>query len=335
MARGDPEGVCESVREVIAVGFDRMTPPEFMRRVADWFETPEMVTDPEFARLADLFVGGGLPALSAADRNVAWLQYRLCLRDAPTRELYDELITFTQSALADDVVKEFFFVHKQPGMRVRFQIEIAARRALDAAARDWLTALRDGCLIADWQAGVYEPESYLFGGATSMRSVHRIFTADSMAWLRFHASTVPLGPAWAMSLLMVRGLFDALGIGDWEDVDVWNQVRDWGCRRLPPGTDAVEPAQRALRRAWCEPARLPALLHPWARELVDHYRNVLETECSRWWADYFMAVGADVGPRAAAALIVMFHWNRARLSTTWQAVVTEALARHPAVGDET
>ncbi|MFD0392182.1 lantibiotic dehydratase C-terminal domain-containing protein [Streptomyces nogalater] len=37
-------------------------------------------------------------------------------------------------------------------------------------------------------AGVYEPETYLFGGPLSMPWVHELFTADSRAWLDVHTA---------------------------------------------------------------------------------------------------------------------------------------------------
>lgn len=313
--------------ETVAVGRDRLSVPEFLRRAAIHLEHAGTLSQDEFARLLDAFLGGGLPALRAATRDVAWVQYDVLLPSPDRAGLYCALADAGREVLATGIADEFFFVHKPPGLRVRFQTVAAGRTELDAVVRGRLKGWHSGGLVTGWHPAVYEPESHLFGGPVSMRSVHRIFTADSLAWLGFHAAAQPVGPAWAMSLLMVRALLDALGVVGWEDLNVWERLRTHAGRRLTPDARAsTGPVADAIRRSWAAPKRLWSLLNYSARTLVSDYRRVVTDECQRWLTDYFTSPGAYVGPREAAAFVIVFHWNRAGLPATRQAVITEALA---------
>jgi thiopeptide-type bacteriocin biosynthesis protein len=181
---------------------------------------------------------------------------------------------------------------------------------------------------------VYEPETYLFGGPASMRSVHRVFTADSLAWLDYHRPRLaaghgraqPPGPAWAMSLLLVQTLFATLQIVGWEDLGVWERVRRY--RPLAPAAAADPRLTRlaaALRAVWPSRTALAAKLSPEAVELAEDYRHIVRTEGERWFRDYFESGSAAMGPRAVASYMILFHWNRANLPAWRQALIAEAL----------
>lgn len=231
--------------------------------------------------------------------------------------MYAELETLARQALAEGTASDFFFMHKAPGLRIRFQGSVG----LETVLSGW----QDKGLIEQWRHGVYEPESYLFGGDASMRSVHRVFTADSLAWLGYHRLTAP-GPAWAMSLLMVQSLLSTLKVVGWEDFDVWDRLRRRG--RALPGT-AADPRIRtlgtALRAAWPSRDRLAAKLSPEAVALAEEYHAQVLDEGPRWLEEYFESGHAVIGPREVAAFVIIFHWNRARLSGARQALITEAL----------
>lgn len=239
-----------------------------------------------------------------------WQQFGLTPNPERRGELYPALEPVARQADA------FFFMHKPPGMRVRFQ---------GPDVREHLDAWRDEGLLADWRHGVYEPESHLFGGPASMRSVHRVFTADSLAWLGYHAAERP-GPAWAMSLLLLRSLLSALRIVDWEDLDVWDRVHTH--RPLAPAA-AKDPRFHRLadelRTAWSSPAVLAAKLSPSATDLAEEYGKAVAEEGPRWFDEYFESGSALLGPRAVASYVILFHWNRAGLPSRHQALLAGAL----------
>ncbi|MFE0172153.1 thiopeptide-type bacteriocin biosynthesis protein [Streptomyces sp. NPDC059002] len=277
----------------------------------------------------------------------AWLHFGVAPARGRHRVLYAELHDLTRELLADGRAEEFFFLHKHPGLRVRWQTTRPQRAAVDGLLRQRLVTWRQEGLIDEWHAGVYEPEEYLFGGPVSMRSVHRVFTADSLAWLGFHGEPhgSPAGregagvrPAWAMSLLMVRALLDALEIVGWEDLDVWDRLRRQTGRRYAAGLRAAGAAgplaqvariEAALRAAWADQETLAAALPAGAERRVEEYRAAVARAGERWLRTYFTAGNALIGPREAAAFVIVFHWNRAGLSVLRQTLIAEALTARP------
>jgi lantibiotic biosynthesis dehydratase-like protein len=157
---------------------------------------------PEYRALRREFVAAGLAALDrsrAADtRRTRWVRVGVTPAAGADARLYGRLEEVACELLGTGAAADFFFVHKAPGLRIRFALHGDAataarlRELVYARAEEWL---RDG-LVAHTEAGVYEPEEHLFGGPVSMRSVHRLFTVDSLAWLGFHASDEKSLPAW-------------------------------------------------------------------------------------------------------------------------------------------
>ncbi|MEV5981808.1 thiopeptide-type bacteriocin biosynthesis protein [Streptomyces sp. NPDC052114] len=278
-----------------------------------------------------------------------WLHFGVAPARDRRPEFSAELHDTASELLADGRAEEFFFLHKHPGMRVRFQAP-AHRAEVDAVLRQRLTYWQQEGLVDDWHAGVYEPEEFLFGGPVSMRSVHRVFTADSLAWLGFHATSGdgPAGregagarPAWAMSLLMVRALLDALEIVGWEDLDVWDRLRRQTGRRFadhPRTADAeglpadVGRIEAALRAGWTDQRALAARLPEGAVRRAEEFRAAVAEAGERWRRTYFTSGNALIGPREAAAFVIVFHWNRAGLSVLRQTLIAEALTARPGGG---
>ncbi|QEU96569.1 thiopeptide-type bacteriocin biosynthesis protein [Streptomyces kanamyceticus] len=277
----------------------------------------------------------------------AWLHFGVAPARRGQRELYAELHDLSRELLADGRAQEFFFLHKHPGLRVRWQTARPHRPDVEGLLRQRLVAWQQEGLIEAWHAGVYEPEEYLFGGPVSMRSVHRVFTADSLAWLGFHSEPHdgPAGrkdagvrPAWAMSLLMVRALLDALEVLGWEDLDVWDRLRRQTGRRYAADLRAAGTAgpaaqvgriEAALRAAWADLESLAAALPEAVRRHAEEFRVSVALAGERWLRSYFTAGDALIGPREAAAFAIVFHWNRAGLSVLRQALIAEALTARP------
>ncbi|HVQ96029.1 MAG TPA: thiopeptide-type bacteriocin biosynthesis protein [Mycobacteriales bacterium] len=280
------------------------------------------------------------PAPSAPAPRAAvdadWLQYDIEVQH-PGPELYASLGGALRELLADGTVLDAFFVHKEPGLRLRVRATAAARTNVAINCRRLLTAVNLAGLADGWASAVYEPEQRLFGGPVSMRSVHRIFTADSLAWLGFHAlprqagaTSMSTASIWAMSLLMVRSLLDALHIVGWEDVDVFDRIGRDGSQELVDA-DAADEAQvrhlgHALLAGWDKPEQLRSVLPAGAEALLAEYDRAVRAEAGRWRADYFTAPGARVSPRQAVARAVLLHWNRARLPAHHQALIVDLLA---------
>lgn len=262
-------------------------------------------------------------------RTGRWAEYRLTLVASQEQSrLYRALASCARGELAARA-DEFFFMHKNPGLRIRFRArEPQAYPAkvfgtVEAQLDEWVRQR----LISEWARAVYEPEQHLFGGPLSMRSVHRIFTIDSLTWLDFWANYTPGRPVWAFSLHMIEQLFESLGVVGWEDRDVWDRIRRNGMRSFhgdfPKGWEQLS---RKIRQVWTEPGRLDAVVSSWGQDLSASFRSALPGECKAWVDTYFSTPQAYVGPREAAAYLIIYHWNRSRLDFSWQCAITEALA---------
>ncbi len=284
----------------------------------------------------EAFIAGGAAAVRAATADEVWLQFGLVIPRRPETSrtaLYQAAGGTLRTLTTGELVHDAFFVHKPPGIRLRLRTELACRQTVEAELNRTLHEWTELGLITGWRPAVYEPERALFGGPVSMRSVHRVFTADSIAWLGFHGATEPPGPAWAMSLLMIRELFAALAIVGWEDRDVWDRLRRQAGRAVTVSVrenGVMERLADVLNRHWHMPDATRELLSPAARDLLDEYATAVHAEAPRWLSEYFTAPGATLGPRETAAHVIIFHWNRAKLPAHRQALFTEALAR-PAI----
>ncbi|QGV82077.1 thiopeptide-type bacteriocin biosynthesis protein [Streptomyces ficellus] len=285
-----------------------------------------------YAEARRTFLAAGLRALRDDVPETGWVQLGLAPWPDAWPALYRRLADTAHELTGCGWAGDFFFMHKPPGLRVRFH---ATRPAGVAALRAELLRRfdrRDGAWTSPAE-GVYEPETYLFGGVTAMPLVHALFTADSLAWLDHHAARGKPGappPAdWRVSLTLLRAALDGLGIVGWEHRGVWQVVRDDTGRRMVAGLrDApVRRAADGIRAYWdmtCE-EQLDTLPAPWRDGLRDH-QDAVRRAAERWRTGYFETGDATVGPRRAAAHYAVFHWNRGRFPLARQCLLTEALA---------
>jgi thiopeptide-type bacteriocin biosynthesis protein len=283
-----------------------------------------------------------LPIVAALDREVAegaqaWLQYDVAIAPGGRAECYRRLAVLARTMVTAGPAADFFYMHKAPGLRLRFRVP-ERRTTADTTVRDALREWAAAGAVSRWSPAVYEPETLLFGGPASMAVVHRLFTADSLAWLAYLAGggedTAALGSAWAFSFLLLRPLFQAAGVTDIEDLDVWDRLRWQTGRRFPVGGPTVPDGLRELaadlRFAWTHPADSPAATSTLLRPVLDEYGETVRTAGRDWLAGYFHTDAALIGPRAALAYVVIFHWNRGALPFRRQQQITEAMALHPA-----
>jgi thiopeptide-type bacteriocin biosynthesis protein len=286
----------------------------------------------------DAFIRGGLDAL-AARRSLAghpWLQIgiRPHTNPATRADLCRQLASLARNVLSNSLADDFFFMNKPPGMRLRFQAAARTDAArLAAVVGTEIMRWRAEGLIDHVEHGVYEPESQLFGGPRSMSFVHALFTVDSLMWLDYHACRADEGdaisPAWLVSLAALQAVFAGLEIVGWEDIGVWESVREVAGRRLRQDKTSLPlfpEVSSELRDAWSRRDALAGELRPAVRAIVAEYDSALLEGAARWRSGYFCRPGASLGARAAAAFFVIFHWNRGGLSSSEQALLAESLS---------
>ncbi|MET9450428.1 thiopeptide-type bacteriocin biosynthesis protein [Streptomyces cinerochromogenes] len=294
---------------------------------------PVAAQDAGYPAARRTFLAAGLHALRAHTPDAGWVQLNLAGAATGRGPLpYGNLAATARELLDSGQAREFFFMHKPPGLRVRF---LAAQPSRAGELRDTLLRrLGPGPAEGTWAppvAGVYEPETYLFGGARSMPWVHALFTTDSLAWLDIHthAAGAPAPPSWRVSLALLHAVFDGLDIVGWEHRGVWQAVREETGRRLPGGLGEPDLRRAAAGiRGWWElspGARLEALPRCW-RDVVGEHVQAVGRAAEHWRTRYFASGEATIGARRAAAHYAVFHWNRGALSTARQCLLTEALA---------
>ncbi|MFB6815054.1 thiopeptide-type bacteriocin biosynthesis protein [Streptomyces sp. NPDC056347] len=266
--------------------------------------------------------------------EASWVQVNLTPRPTAWPRLYAWLAGTAHDLLGADTARAFFFMHKPPGLRVRFQAygaggTVPLRAELGARVREF-----DG-LAGPPVCAVYEPEAYLFGGPGSMPWVHELFTADSLAWLDHHTRRPGETAAdWRLSLFLLRDMFDGLRIVGWEHRGVWDAVRTDTGRGISGGLRdaALRRAAEGIRVHWRQPrARMLAALPEEWRAGADGHGDAVRRAADHWRTGYFESGDAVRGPRRAAAHAVIFHWNRGRFSYARQSLITEALADDGAV----
>jgi thiopeptide-type bacteriocin biosynthesis protein len=270
------------------------------------------------------FVTAGLAALAHGEHNGRWLQFALTLRDGQLPAFHASLAGLADRLVREGDVTNFFFMRKPPGFRLRFE---TAPERQDALAGDIEAELAAWPALSRVARGRYEPEEHLFGGPTSMRYVHCLFTADSLAWLAYFGLAEPC-PAWMFSLVMTRQVLNGLNIAGWEDLNVWERIRRQAHRVIPAGfeADKVSSVTETMRALWASPELLHETLGRPAAALADAHGPGLREVAGQWEAGCFATGESLIGPREAAAFATIFHWNRGRLSAVTQSLVAAALA---------
>ncbi|GIJ55344.1 thiopeptide-type bacteriocin biosynthesis protein [Virgisporangium aurantiacum] len=235
---------------------------------------------------------------------MTWLRYDIDA--APVHPSLYASLARTARMTAGDV----FFVHTPLGVRLRCRAD--RPDTADAAWQATLSEARGrGWLIA-WRPAPHEPEG--FGGPDAMAAAHRVFTADSLAWLEFLARAarpVPTVARWAASLLMIRSLVDGLDLAPWETDDVWDRIGR-KTRHATPADPAVRHLIHALRAGWDEPDILRDRLDAHQNGLVAAYDVAVRPAAAAWRATATPAL------RHGVALAVLFHWNRAAMPVAHQ-----------------
>jgi thiopeptide-type bacteriocin biosynthesis protein len=298
----------------------------------------------ETARLADplspplryrrnSFLNAGLAELAFAPSDSRWIQMGARPADIRNKkEVYRLVLDQVRELLDQNRISNFFFLHKPPGLRLRFETRSTNLRSLRLNLWATFGEWQERELIADLTPAVYEPESYLFGGTRSMRFVHDLFTVDSLTWLDFHITNTALQPgaAWAMSLIMLRQIFGHLGITGWEVLDVWERIRDKTGRSLPAevrDSESFETCSQQIQAAWENGEAFRDQLPAELNDRLNTFNSATSLLLSRWLSEYFQTSHATIGPREAAAFFTIFHWNRAGIPLARQALLTEALLR--------
>jgi thiopeptide-type bacteriocin biosynthesis protein len=327
---------CQAARggdSVYVIGGQAFSEPELMNRLiarqdreaGGWDES---VLGSRVLRKA--FLRAGCDAVETALRRDGWVQVSVDLDRTPGPDLYAAIAAGTEELATAAGFRNMFFMHKPPGLRLRYQGAVSDEPRLRTELHRLLETWQDRGLIPGWSFEIYEPETLLFGGGEAMEHVHGLFSCDSRFWLGHHAAGKGETEALMLSLVLLRALFSGLGIVDWEDLGVWDCVRARTGRRFPDGVDAAAPDLAEMSRLivglWNDPLRVVQLLSEEGAAELDRTAEDLAARASAWKTDVLDKGASSLGPRASAALATIFLFNRAGVSLEKQILATEALA---------
>lgn len=286
--------------------------------------------------LLDVFLRGGAEAVRVETGRSRWLQISVAVRDSRVfdRKVMASLHGFATAALDDGSISNFFFMHKPPGLRIRFETD--DRTMIRESAAPFLNALARLPAVSGVSESHYEPETQLFGGHCAMDHVHRLFTIDALMWSAIHAQrrTLDTFERWQLSFVWLRTLFEALGITGWEDLGVWAYLVTCAGRALPGRAPDPELAAQ-ICAAWDIGTETAASALAARPDLARHLPilGVLAVAADQWRRGCFDVARSSIGPRQAAAYVTIFHWNRAGLPAFQQNLIATTLACRRAMSD--
>lgn len=275
------------------------------------------------------FINAGRIALEALTESEGWTQINISLPAGPSPRLYSQISSLFETALAGGTAINAFFVHKPPGMRVRVQ---AAGKDCSTLAETLQAAgerFRQQNLVTDFWPEIYEPETALFGGAVSMGFVHKLFTIDTRFWLAQHARGASAMENMVAAMLLFRSFLASFGIVDWEDLGVWEKVRDRTGRAIGNGEATlriISTVGTQIVHLWNTPSDATASLSAATREAMEQAIRGIGEVGAAWRNTSFHVAAPGLSHRAAAALYAIFLFNRAGLSIERQMILAETLA---------
>lgn len=290
--------------------------------------SPESLSTLSQARAA--FIAAGAERLKRDFSLQQWLQINLELHRgiAPDTLLNHHFARTIEHWIDAGDLTHFFFVSKAPGLRLRFCGPPLAKRLRSDVCR-LLDASQRRHHVAGYSFGLYDSETYQFGGERGIELFHEFSTFDSLATIRLGLLRQDRARAQvpSLSLLMISGLLRAVTTDSWELWDIWRSMRLTG-RHFEPTASQEIPAKQlfrdnldALRDLAFEPQVVIQELPTRAQVLVQRYfersqalgQKLREAE-----------QGGDLlfGLRKILPFYIVFHWNRARLPLQTQRVLT-------------
>jgi thiopeptide-type bacteriocin biosynthesis protein len=284
----------------------------------------------ELAALRTSFIAGGAERIQTLGGSERWCQVNVSLDGLGLQ--WWLLMSGTLEAFVNDLrsagaISEFHFVHKPPGLRLRFRtVEAAALATLDARLRE-LQARRE---ISAWSRTLYDAEVYQFGGTAGLDVVHRFFTIETAAVMAYRRLSLQQRVAFdeiETSLLLLDALHRQATDDEYEVWDVWCKMELAGRQPQLPAEERAPAASRARTAArpildlLRDPALAQARMTPEERAIHDRYCQSLPPVTNQLRA--VASAGALCCPlREILPFVTIFHWNRMRFTIEQQRAIS-------------
>jgi protein-L-isoaspartate(D-aspartate) O-methyltransferase len=248
--------------------------------------------------------------------NADWHQYHIEFTDRATASYITahQLAPALNQAQRADQLKNWWYIRKPPGLRLRYQTTDPHALVVDTLLSD----LAASGHVTSWTRGIYEPETVAFGGPAAMDIAHILFHHDSHNLLAHAAQTdlIPVLGQRETTVLLFSTMLRAAGLDWFEQGDVWAKVA------------ALRPAAHSHR---ITAERAEELGQAVRRLMTVNARSVSDLLAESWLA-VFETAGQQLaaldrhgqmnrGLRAVLAHHFIFHANRAGLPGADQATL--------------
>ena len=292
--------------------------------------------DQELTLLTDLrerFICAGAAHLESVQNPQRWLQVGVRFKSQRQCRsfLQGGLGPSARRWLAERRIRRFFFMVKPPGLRLRF-CGAALDHDLAPRLHRLLQRERTNGTLVGYEPGVYDAETYQFGGEIGLDIAHDLFTYDSLAILDLLRSEAPRETLPVLSLTVLNHLLAQLCADPWELWDGWCNMRL--VQRIPTLSAAALAAaearfqeQRELlaKTVWDRDSVL-AELPPAQRRVLARYfaENV---RLGRRLRQAARSGELLYGPRKIFPFYAIFQWNRWMFSLRTQAALAFYMQR--------
>jgi len=293
-----------------------------------WVELcePAGIAPEKLGALRDVFLSAGAAAIAGRAGLQVWRQINIYF-DALGLRWYcfasGDFLERLSAWHACGVVRQFCFVHKPPGLRLRF---LGAQEPMVAELHRAMDELQAAGQIDNWSCGLYDSEPYQFGGDAGADVAHRFFTIESVATLAYHRvrlrGQASLEPVMFSLLLIELLLREATG-DEWERWDIWQKMELTGrLERMDKATEAraLHESVRARRELAQFLFHSRELSSP-EREIIAQYRETLPDIAQE--IRQLHDTGRLLWPtREIIPFWIIFHWNRMAFSLEEQRRIT-------------
>ena len=275
-------------------------------------------TAEELTLLTDLreqFIAAGAEHLKRVHNPARWLQVGVRFRGRAQRMSFlgGPLRQTVGRWLAEGRIERFFFMLKPPGLRLRFG-GAALDRDLAPRLERLLERERSAGRLMRHEYGVYDAETYQFGGPIGLDIAHDFFTYDSLAILELLRYGTPVDTLPVLSLTVLNHLAAQICDDPWERWDAWCNLALARSKvdhpaALPRAEARFEAQRELLAQTVWEPDAVLAQLPPALRRVLTRYFENNQRLGNRL-RDAARSGRLLYGPRKIFPFYVIFHWNR-------------------------
>ncbi|HEX8346961.1 MAG TPA: methyltransferase, FxLD system [Actinoplanes sp.] len=235
----------------------------------------------------------------------------------------DLATTRLQSLLTDAVdtgaITGWWYVRKGPLWRLRLQTGTGQESTPHVLLHQIAAMLAAEAPVVAFGDGLYEPETYRFGGEAGMDAAHELFIADSRHTLQYLAITNGPHHRREIAVRLATRLMTAAGLDFYEQGDVWRQITDHrGGEGADPAPATTAAVHQLLTAAGESPTSPLTTTPAWPAAFDTAGRTLAE-----------LAHHGDLtrGLRAVLTDHLLFHFNRIGISAADQRLLATAAAR--------